>query len=78
MCVYVCVYICMYMYMQVPRVAKRGSDPLELELYMAVSYQMWILGTELGSSGRIAEPSLQCSEMFLYSNQGTVTGAFGS
>lgn len=69
MCVYVCVYICMYMYMQVPRVAKRGSDPLE---------ELWIRGTELGSSGRITEPSLQCSEMFLYSNQGTVTGALGS
>lgn len=29
-----------------------ASDPLELELQAAVIYLVWILGVELGSSGR--------------------------
>lgn len=34
--------------------AKRGSQvPLALKLQMAVSCLMWVLGTELSSSGRV-------------------------
>lgn len=34
---------------------KRPSDPLELELQVAVSHLVWVLGTKLGSSVRAAK-----------------------
>lgn len=37
---------------------KRALDSLELELHVVVSYQMWLLGTELVSSGRAARAQL--------------------
>jgi hypothetical protein len=36
------------------RSQERASDLPELELQMVVSYVMWVLGTELRSSGRAA------------------------
>jgi hypothetical protein len=43
----------------VPRVQKRVLDPLELELYIAVSHLIWELGTESRFSVRAStEPSL--------------------
>ena len=38
---------------------KRASEPLELELQMVVSFLMWVLGTELKSSGQ-AGSALNC------------------
>lgn len=37
------------------RVQKRVSEPLALELQGVVNHQMWILRTELSSSGRVAD-----------------------
>lgn len=50
--------------LQMPVEARRGHHFLELEFQVVLTYLMWGLGTELGSSGRAAntlptEPSLQ-------------------
>lgn len=37
----------------VPVEARRGElDPLKPELYIVISYTMWVLGTKLGTSAR--------------------------
>lgn len=36
------------------RGAKRGLDPLDLELQVIVNHSTWILGTDLKSSARAA------------------------
>lgn len=43
----------------VPSESKRGANTLEPELQMVVSHPTQMLGTELGSSGKAAEPFLQ-------------------
>lgn len=45
----------------VPKVSKRASDCLERELLVvvSVSHQIWMLGTELQSSGRVADALTQ-------------------
>lgn len=48
-----CICVVLRMLVQVPPGA-RGSDILELQFQMIVSHLMRELGTELGSSGRIA------------------------
>ena len=59
-CVCVCmdVCVCMLVYVtcvQVPTEAREEElDPLDLKLQVVVSHPMWVLGTELGSSGRAA------------------------
>lgn len=61
--VYVCV--CVHMYVHVPTEARRGHlDPLELQIQVFVSSQVWVQGPELGSLQRqqvisTADPSLQ-------------------
>lgn len=40
------------LWMQVPTEARQGQISLELELWMAVSKPIWVLGTEIGSSAR--------------------------
>ena len=51
--------ICFIIYVYAYRVTlggqKRPSDPLELELQVAVSHLVWVLGTKLGSSVRAAK-----------------------
>lgn len=48
MCASLCVYICVF------RGKKRALDHLALELQAVGSLQVWVLGTEYGSSGREA------------------------
>lgn len=45
----VCVYdVCVNMITGTPRVQKRDSDPLELELEVVINHLTWVLGTKLG------------------------------
>lgn len=50
--VYVFVYVCLHVYRYLRRLEGVGS--LELELLADVNHLTWVLGTELGSSGRAA------------------------
>ena len=57
MCVCVCVCVCVLvlayaMYVCVSGGQKSVLDPLELEFQVVMSCPMWMLGTELGFSGR--------------------------
>lgn len=54
---YVHVCICVHIHMCARRDQKTMSDPLELKLHKAVSIQIWVLGTELGSF--MSYPALQ-------------------
>lgn len=58
-----CVCVCEVMHMgrKVPRVKKKVSDPLELELQGIRSHLMWVLGIQLQSSGK----SHKCSYAIL-------------
>lgn len=49
---YVFVYVCLHVYRYLQRLEGVGS--LELELLADVNHLTWVLGTELGSSGRAA------------------------
>lgn len=44
-----CVHICMYMNVDTQRRPKKVSVPLELELQVAASCSMWVMGTELST-----------------------------
>jgi hypothetical protein len=50
-CVCVCVGVCAHE-CSTHRGPKRMSDPLKLELKVAMRRFIWVLGTEPGSSGR--------------------------
>lgn len=53
---YLCIgeHVCAHLCMGAHRDEDRTSDSLELEFQEKVSHQMWVLRTELWSSGRIA------------------------
>lgn len=54
MCVWcVCVAVCAHISIGARGVEKRGSDLRELEIQATVASLIWVLGTELGSSGRV-------------------------
>lgn len=60
--VFMCVCVFAYVHVGAHRSEKKVLGPLELELQVALSYVLWVLRTELGSSARAshlkAEPSL--------------------
>lgn len=37
------------------------ADPMELELLAVVNFKAWVLGTKLGSSGRVASTTVPLS-----------------
>lgn len=51
---YVYVYEPVCVYAGAQGCQKRASDPLKLSKQVAVSCQVWVLGTELGSSAKEA------------------------
>jgi len=70
MCSHVCTYMYVYTYIGAHGKQKGVPDRLQLELSVAVSHSVWVLGTQLGPYRKVATvlttvPSLEsCKSIF--------------
>lgn len=61
MCSHVCTYMYVYTYIGAHGKQKGVPDRLQLELSVAVSHSVWVLGTQLGPYRKVATVPNHCA-----------------